>query len=488
MPSTSNAAPGTARSTIAWPLLATVSIGSMLSAMTASVINVALPDIARDFHVDPSRAAWVILSYLLTVTVLLLLAGRLGDLFGNGRLYVFGFGIFGAASLSSALAPTEVALIAARVGQAVGASMIMATAPGLLTQSVPPNRRGFALGFMSTSVYVGLAIGPPVGGELVRRLGWRSVFVSMVVVSVLVMVASLRAVPMGRPEGKSRAFDPIGSLMIAVGTFAFLIACTRGPAWGWTHPATIGAAVGALVLLPLFVAFELRHRAPTLDPRLFRSAVFSSAVVSAILNYVTLFLAIYLLPFALRDGQHLEASTVGRVLASQAAGMALFAFGSGWLSDRVGSRGLAAGGMLVTSGGMLGLSLQWPTTGVLHPMAWLFVCGAGTGVFISPNSSAMMGAAPKTQQGSAGGVMGLSRTLGMTLGVALASGLFATVFPAGRVVGWPVAADGVVRMGLQLGAGSALLAAAVSWFGHAKAPSSEDGSTEGGVGRKGSLG
>jgi MFS family permease len=122
---------------IAWTLLGTVSFGAMLSSMTASVINVALPDIARDFLIDPSRAAWVILSFLLTVTVLLLVAGRLGDMLGAGRVYLMGFAIFGAASLGSAVAPSEAVLIATRAGQAVGAAMIMATAPALLTQSVP---------------------------------------------------------------------------------------------------------------------------------------------------------------------------------------------------------------------------------------------------------------------------------------------------------------------------------------------------------------
>lgn len=455
---------------ISWSLLGTVSFGSMLSAMTASVINVALPDIARDFHVDPSRAAWVILAFLLTVTVLLLLAGRLGDLLGQGRVYLLGFGIFGAAALGSALAPTEAVLIGTRAGQAVGASMVMATAPALLTLSVPSSRRGFALGFMSTAVYVGLTIGPPVGGELVHWLGWRSVFYAMVVVSTIIMLAAARTLPLRHPETKTRVFDPVGAGLIAAGTLSFLLACTRGPVWGWTHPATVGLAVLALILLPVFVVFELRHRAPTLDPRLFRSVVFSSAVTAAVLNYITLFLAIYLLPFALRDGQNMEASVVGRVLAGQAAGMALLALGSGWISDKLGSRGLATGGMLVTAAGMLGLSLSWPTSGVVTPMAWMFVCGAGTGVFISPNSSALMGAAPKTHQGSAGGVLGLARTLGMTLGVALGSALFATVFPDGRVEGhWPEEADGVVRLGLQLGAASAVLAAAVSFFGHAKA-------------------
>jgi EmrB/QacA subfamily drug resistance transporter len=453
-------------SRITWTLLGTVSFGAMLSSMTASVINVALPDIAREFHVDPSRAAWVILAFLLTVTVLLLLAGRLGDILGQGRVYLLGFAIFGIASLGSALAPSEAWLVASRATQAVGSSMVMATAPALLVQSVPPSRRGFALGFMSTAVYVGLAVGPPVGGELVRWLGWRSIFYAMVIVSAVVLTVAVRIVPRTPPATRARALDPVGALLIGAGTLSFLLACTRGPVWGWTHPATLALGAAAIVLLPVFVLFELRHPTPTLDPRIFRSMVFSSAVVSAVLNYVTLFLAIYLLPFALRDGQHMEASEVGRVLAAQAAGMALFTFTSGWLSDKLGPRGLAAGGMLVTGAGLLGLSLSWPTTGILVPMAWLFVCGAGTGVFISPNSSALMGAAPRSAQGSAGGVMALARTLGMALGVALASGMFATVFPGGRVVGWPHGADDVVRLGLQAGAGFAVLASLVSFFGY----------------------
>lgn len=454
---------------IQWALLGTVSLGSMLSSMTASVINVALPDIARDFHLDPSRAAWVILAFLLTVTVFLLVAGRVGDMFGQGRVYALGFVVFGGASLGCALAPNEAVLISARAGQALGAAMVMATAPALLTLSVAPRRRGFALGFMSTAVYVGLTIGPPVGGELVGRLGWRSVFYAMLAVAACIVVAAARALPLARPEGKLKKFDPIGATLIALCTLSFLLACTRGPAWGWRHPATLALGVVPVALLPVFVAYELRHSAPTLDPRLFRSTVFSSAVLAALLNYVTLFLAIYLLPFALRDGQHIDASHVGRVLAGQAGGMALLALASGWLSDKLGSRGLATAGMVVLAGGMLGLSKSWPTSGVWEPMGWLFVCGAGTGVFISPNSNALMGAAPRSHQGSAGGVMGLARTLGMALGVAIASGMFATVFPSGRVEGgWPQGADDVVRLGLQAGAGVSFLAALVSWFGHAK--------------------
>jgi EmrB/QacA subfamily drug resistance transporter len=456
---------------ISWTLLCTVSFGALLSSMTASVIGVALPDIAREFQIDPSRAAWVVLGFLLTVTALLLLAGRLGDLFGPGRVYLTGFAIFGAASLGCAFSPTEPVLIACRVAQAVGSSLIMSTAPALLMQAAPPNRRGFALGFMSTSVYVGLAVGPPVGGELVRWLGWRSIFFAMVVVATIVFSVAVRVVPRTNHPSPSRALDPIGALLVGATIFFLLLPCARGSAWGWTHPATLALGATGLVLIPIAIGFEFKHPAPTLDPRLFRSAVFSSAAIAAALNYVTLFLATYLLPFALRDGQHMDASTVGRVVASQAAGMALFAFASGWLSDKLGPRGLAAGGMLVTGAGLLGFSLCWPTSGILVPMMWLFICGAGTGVFITPNSSALMGAAPRSQQGSAGGVMALARTFGMALGVAVASGLFATAFPSGTVVGmWPSGADDVVRTGLGIGALSALVASIVSFCGQSQRP------------------
>jgi EmrB/QacA subfamily drug resistance transporter len=452
-----------------WPLLCTVSLGSALSAMTASVINVALPDIARDFGIGPARAAWVVLAFLLTVTALLLLAGRLGDVVGAGRVYLTGFGVFGFASLGAALAPSLEWLVAARVAQGIGASMAMASAPALVMHAVSPHRRGLALGLMSSAVYIGLMMGPPLGGELVRWLGWRSVFGAMVLVATITSLVAARTVPLGRAQRRAQRFDPVGSLLIAGGTLSFLLVSTRGPAWGWSHPATLALLAVTIMALPGFVVHELRHPSPTLDPRLFRSLAFSAAVLATILSCVAVAVAIYLLPFALRDGQGMEASIVGRVLAGQAAGMALPALGSGWLSDRLGARGLATAGMLITTAGMLGFSLSWPSSGMLAPMGWLFVCGTGIGVFVAPNASALMGAAPADKQGCAGGVLALARVLGMALGVGLASGLFATVFPHGRVEGrWSAAADDIVKLGLGLGFASALGAALVSFVGHAK--------------------
>jgi len=447
-------------------LLAVVALGAFLSTLTSSVINVALPDMARDFGVDPSEAAWFVLSFLLSVTVLLLPAGRVSDLLGHGRMYAVGMSIFAAASLGCAIAPSPAVFIVCRIMQGVGSSLAMASSPALMTLALPPERRGFGLGMMSTATYVGLTVGPPLGGSLVAALGWRSIFWASLVATLVTVFWALRVMPLRPPAGKSARFDIPGSLMAAIGTLAFLLLSTRGLAWGLLSPASIVCAAIAIVLMPVFVWTELRHPAPTLDFRLFRARVFSSATASAMLNYVALFIPIFLIPFALRDGQGMTPQQVGRVLASQALAMALLAWGSGTLSDRIGSRGLATGGMTVLGMGLAGLAWSWPTTGTMAPALWLFVCGAGTGVFISPNSSALMGSAPRERQGVAGGVMSLARNLGMTLGVAVGSGLFASVFGHDHRPGsWMPAADLAVRTGFIVAAVTAFTAAVVTWVG-----------------------
>lgn len=447
-------------------LLSAVAAGSFLSSLTSSVINVALPDMARDYRVDPSQAAWFVLSFLLSVTVLLLPAGRVGDLLGHGRTYVTGMSIFGVGSLGCALAHGPGLLIAFRSLQGVGSSLVMSSSPALMTLAMPATRRGFALGMMSTATYVGLAVGPPVGGVLVEWFGWRSIFWASVAASLLTVGWAASVMPLRRGGGKAARFDIPGAVLAAAGTLAFLLVSTRGVAWGATNPKTVALAAVALLLAPVFAWVELRHPAPMLDLRLFRSRVFSSATGAALLNYTALFIPLFLMPFALRDGQGMSPPQVGRVMAAQAVAMALIVWGSGTLSDRIGSRGLATLGMVTLAIGLAGLAWSWPTRGMWQPAAWMLVCGAGTGVFISPNSSALMGSAPRERQGVAGGVMSLARNLGMTLGVASGSAIFASVFGPSHASGtWMPAADGAMRTGFLIASGVALLSAVLTYAG-----------------------
>jgi MFS family permease len=335
-----------------------------------------------------------------------------------------------------------------------------------MTLALPAERRGFALGLLSTGTYVGLAVGPPLGGSLVAALGWRSVFWASLGVTAVALGFVLWVIPRGPGAQREARFDWSGSVVTAVGTLAFLLLATRGPSWGLRSAATGVCAALSIVLLPVFIWIESRHPAPTLDLRLFKSVVFSSAAISAMLNYASMFIALFAIPFALRDGQGMSPPQVGRVLGAQALGMALFAWGSGTLSDRIGSRGLASTGMIVLGIGMGGLAWCWPVSGALVPAVWLFVCGAGTGLFVSPNSSALMGSAPRNRQGIAGGVMSLARNLGMSLGVAAASALLAPVFGDTHTPAlWPPGADRALQIALIVAASAALLAGVVAFAG-----------------------
>jgi EmrB/QacA subfamily drug resistance transporter len=440
-------------------LLGVIVFGAFVTALTGSVVGLALPDIARELRLEATEAAWVQLAFLLAVTVLLLPAGRLGDVVGHGRVYSAGMLAFGVASLVCSVAADAPVLLMARAGQGIAASLVMATSPALVASAMGSSRRGFALGLMSTGTYVGLALGPPLGGALVGAWGWRAVFWATTAAAVASFGLGLGAMPGSRRAPKSVRFDPLGALLLALTTLLFLLAATRGTAWGWSSAytwLTLAAALGSLLWV---VRVESRHPAPTLDFSLFRSAVFSSATAAALLNYVSLFIVLFMLPFAFRDGQHLAPAQVGLVLGAQAASMALLSGASGVLSDRIGSRGLAVGGMLVLGVSLGCLAWAWPTQGMFVPALWLFACGAGTGVFITPNSSALMGSAPRHQQGIAGGVMGLARNFGMSLGVAIGSALLGSALDHSTTGGWPARADRALATGLAISAGLALLAA-----------------------------
>ncbi len=399
-------------------MLLVVGIGTLLSAMAGSTVTLALPSIGQEFTLSVSATRWVIQAYLVATTLLLLVAGRLGDLWSHRAVYLWGFGLFGAMSLAGGLAPRFGWLIGARVLQGIGGAMIMATGPALLTTTVPASRRGQALGIVASATYTGLTVGPPLGGLLIAHLGWRWVFYLNV---------------------------PIAAVMAVLGPYLL---------------PRRGAGAGA----DPRPAIRLRSLAAMVDFRLFRSRAFSSAVASALCNYVALFAPIILLPFLLVEGMHLSEDHAALLLIAQPLVMACVASPSGWLSDRVGSRPLRTLGMAMMSGGLLGLAALDAGSSHFAVVVWLALLGLGTGIFISPNSSALMGAAPRERQGVAGGVLGVSRNLGMLLGVFTAT----TVFDAagGRTHdAWTVTDDTALHGALYVAAGVAALGAVASWLG-----------------------
>ncbi len=457
----SQATTASERNTNPYRVLVVVSVGTLLSAMTGSMVNIALPSLGRELEISLEASRWVVQILLIVMGALLLPAGRLADSLGHRRVYLGGFVIFVLASLFCGIAPSFELLLAARAAQAVGGAMILSTSPALLTLSFPPEQRGRALGMQGTATYVGLAVGPALGGLVVASLGWRWTFLVYVPAGLVVLAIGARFLP--RVEPAKDSWPDARSTVLLVAGMPLLLAglsWTRGAAFGWR--AALSVAAGFVCI----VAFLLRQRSlaePILDPNLFRSRTFTSAVVAALCNYVALFTGLIMLPFYLEEGLGMDPRQVGLLLSIQPSLMAISASPAGWLSDRSGSRGLSAGGLALVAAGLWWIAQMGRLAGRLQLATALALVGLGVGMFVSPNSSALMGAASRRQQGQAGAMLAESRILGMFLGVALATSVFAL---EGGHTGssWNETDFAALASALMAGAVSALLGAAAAWF------------------------
>jgi EmrB/QacA subfamily drug resistance transporter len=414
-----------------WLVLVAVGTGAFMSALDGSVVNATLPVIRRALGSDVATIEWAVTVYLLVVSGLLLTFGRLGDMRGHKRIYVMGFGIFLAGSILCGLAPSAGALVAARGLQAVGGAMLFANSAAILTANFPPERRGQALGLQATMTYLGLTTGPSLGGWLATWLGWRSIFYINVPISILAIIFSIRFIPADPAPKQGERFDLAGAATFIAGLVTLLLALNQGHAWGWTAAPIVGLLIGAVVFLAAFIFIESRVPSPMLDLNLFKARIFSAAAASAVLNYICLYSITFVLPFYLIQGRGLNPAQAGLILTAQPLIMAIAAPLSGTLSDRIGSRLLSPVGMAILAVGLFLLSRLTATSPFSAVVVGLAVAGLGTGIFISPNTSALMGAAPRGRQGIASGILATSRNVGMALGIGLAGAIFTTVLAQG---------------------------------------------------------
>ena len=451
MASTEPAVESTAR----WWVLVTVGVGTFMSALDGSVVNTLLPVLARALGASVAGIEWVTTVYLLVISGLLLSVGRAGDLYGHKRLYIAGFVLFVLGSALCGLAWSARALVALRVIQALGAAMLMATAPAILTRSFPASQRGRALGAQGTFTYLGLTAGPSLGGWLAGAVGWRAVFYINVPVGAVAIVMAWRVIAADHGAAGRETFDVVGASLFTSGLVALLIALNQGHAWGWSSRPVAALLIASVVLLRTFIRVERRSKSPMLDLSLFRNRQFSAATVSALLNYACVFAVLFVLPFLLIQGRGLDAAHAGLILTAQPIVMAVVAPISGTLSDRIGSRSPAVTGMLVLTVGLILLG-SVVSHGALTAIALaMAVIGFGVGTFVSPNNSALMGAAPRHRQGIAAGVLATARNVGMVLGVGFAGAVFTTVVARSPSAGDALATG--VKVSLFAAAGVAAL-------------------------------
>lgn len=409
-----------------WWVLVAIGTGSFMAALDGSVVNTILPVLREAFSSDVATIEWVVTVYLLVLSGLLLTFGRLGDLRGHKSVYVWGFCIFATSSALCGAARIPEMLILFRGFQAIGAAMLASNSPAILTENFPGNMRGRALGLASMMTYLGLTVGPSFGGWLAQAFGWRSVFYINVPVGAMALILSLVFIPKVTPPESGKRFDLPGGLLFLSGLTALLLGLNKGANWGWSSLPVLGLLAGAALLITIFILVEHSSPAPMLDLSLFRVPLFSAATVSAVLNYVCVFTITFLMPFYLIEGRGLNSAQAGLLLTAQPILMAIAAPVSGALSDRTGSRWPGMIGMGLLSSGLFLLACLGATTSLWFIGMALALTGLGTGIFITPNTSALMGSAPKQRQGIASGIQAAARNIGMVLGIGLAGAIFTT--------------------------------------------------------------
>jgi len=396
-----------------------------------SIVTIAIPSIASSMMIGLEAVVWIPLAYLLVLTVLLINVGRLADLKGRKRSYIFGFIVFTAGSILCSASTTGLQLVFFRAVQGIGAAFIASNSPAIVTEAFQSWERGKALGINAMAVYVGLVAGPVIGGFLVQVFGWRSIFYVNVPIGILVVsFASLRLREM-RTSPIAERFDFAGAATLSAALASFLVALTLGGSYGWgSIPIlTLLLLTGGAFLLFLYVEGRL-SRYPTFDLSLFtRNRLFAAANTAALLNYtaisgVTLMISIYL-----QDVQGLQPESAGLFLVAMSVAMALLSPFSGWLSDRFGSRMLSTLGMLIVTIGLLLMSQLNLASSAADIISRLTLLGIGFGLFSSPNTRAVMGSVDRNKLGVASGTLSTMRSTGQSIGLAMVGAVIATALP-----------------------------------------------------------
>ena len=398
-------------------------LSGFLTPFDGSAVNIALPTIGTAFHMDAISLSWVATAYLLASALFLVPFGKLADIYGRKKIYMWGICVFGAASFIMTLVATEQQMIAVRVIQGIGAAMIFGTAIAILTAVFPPGERGKALGIYITSVYLGLSLGPFFGGVLTDVFGWRSIFyinVPIAIAAAILIVWKLRG---EWAECVGEKFDLTGSLIYSAGLIALMLGFSVLP------DITGGVlVVTGIVLIAAFVWFEQRQRFPVLNMQLFfKSRIFAFSNIAALINYSATYAVSFLLSLDLQYTKGFSAEYAGIILIAAPFFQMIVSPFAGRLSDRHDSQVLSSIGMGLTALGLFLFVFLNETTPLWYIIVVLIILGIGFGIFSSPNINAIMSAVDKRYYGVASGINSTMRLLGQMLSMGIAMMIFAIV-------------------------------------------------------------
>jgi len=404
------------QSSIRRSALVVASIASFLTPFMVSSIVIALPTIGSEFASDAVSLGWVTLAYSLAAAMFLVPMGRFADIHGRRKVFIWGVAIYAVSTILSAASVSLPMLVICRTVEGLGSSMIFGTGTAILTSVYPPAERGRALGVNVAATYLGLSLGPFLGGLLTQTLGWRAVFLATLPLALLIVVLAFWKLKAEWAEARGQSFDLAGSVVYGLALVAVMYGFSQLP------QARGAVLLGAGLLgLAFFVLWEGRQASPVLEIGLFRkNPIFAFSNLAALFNYSATNAVSYYLSLYLQYIQGLSPQRAGLVLLAQPAMQAIFSPLAGRLSDRVEPRLVASAGMVLTVLGLVVLAFLGQGTPMGLITAALILLGLGFALFSSPNTNAVMSSVDRPHYGVASGVLGTMRLTGQTTSTAIA--------------------------------------------------------------------
>ena len=412
-----------------WMMLALSATASFMTTLDGSIVNIGLPSIASTFHVGISGATeWIIIGYLVVIAAVLLTFGRLADMIGRKPIFLTGLIVFILGSALSGLAPSLPLLILARLFQGIGGALIFSVNVAMITSTFPSRERGLALGLNTVVISLGVAAGPTIGGFITQFLTWRWIFYVNVPICILLLCAAFYFYSEQKPQRNlHERFDLIGATVLAIGLAALTLGLSFGQEWGWLSTGTLTALGISLLMLSVGVYVEKHVEDPIVNLGLITNRVFAFANISFILCMMALFAPGFLLPFYFEQLRGFSIIQTGLMMTPLPLMLAIVAPLSGSLADRWGSRWLSPVGLAIACFGLFLVS-QLNAQSSSWDIIWrLAIIGIGQGLFQSPNTRTMMGAAPSNAQGEASGLLATGRVIGQSMSVALTGTVFAAL-------------------------------------------------------------
>lgn len=407
-----------------WLILANILIGTFICTLDGSIVSVALHTISEKLKVDIGSVQWIVTSYLLVISTLILIFGRLSDIKGKKKVYQNGFIIFSLGSLFCGFSFGITALIISRLIQGVGAAMMMSCSYGIVTMIFGSKERGKAIGILGTVVSLGSMVGPSLGGILVEHFSWQIIFLINVPIGIFGYFVGAKILPTEEVKGNKETFDFKGGISYSVTIIPLIWAVVSAEKLGWGNPIIISALLISTVSFIIFLNIELKERFPLVDLKLFKNKMFSVSIICAFISFMAIFCTNIIHPFYLQGVLKINPQKAGLLMIVFPIVVAFVAPISGYMSDKIGSRIITLVGLLITTIGLILMaSLNDKSTYVVLIIN-MAILGMGNGLFQAPNNSFVMSSVPKNKLGIAGSINSLIRNLGMVFGIALSMALF----------------------------------------------------------------